>query len=379
MQKRFTVCALTMLSITCGAALAAQLTPSQKIDRVTTILKSLETRDLRPLAYIGSSYTQHNLQVADGQASIRELVLHPPADLPVRTVRIFADGDYVAAQNDYNFGGPKVGFDVFRFDGDNIVEHWDNLQDKCAAPNPSGGAPARWPDEVTDLDKTDANKLLMKRYFDDVVLGSQRDKIAQYRSADNFHQHNCDGEDNKSGFQTKTGIFAKPGFVFKYTKVYKILGQGNFVLVISEGLFDAKPTAFYDLYRIENGRQVRVGCPGNNPAVESMEKPERQILGCSNEHNRYKSKMSRPKLKPLCVRVPQIVASALLVIGLGAYAQQSSDKPVISLSTVSKLDRSQAGIYRTKVGKIDLDCRFGWNRRSRTDQGIDSKRQAGRG
>jgi hypothetical protein len=52
--------------------------------------------------------------------------------------------------------------------------------------------------------------------------------------------------------------------------------------------------------------------------------------------------------------VPQIVASALLVIALAASAQQSSDKPVISLSTVSKLDHSQAGIYRTKIGKIDV-------------------------
>jgi hypothetical protein len=33
MQKRFTVCALTMLSIACGAALAARLTPAQRIDR----------------------------------------------------------------------------------------------------------------------------------------------------------------------------------------------------------------------------------------------------------------------------------------------------------------------------------------------------------
>src|ERR1700674_592645 len=71
MQKRFTVCALTMLSITCGAALAAQLTPAQRIDRGTTLLKSLETRDLRPLAYIGSSYMQHNLLVADGPAGVR--------------------------------------------------------------------------------------------------------------------------------------------------------------------------------------------------------------------------------------------------------------------------------------------------------------------
>ena len=138
MQKRFAVCALTMLSMTCGAALAAQLTPAQKIDRVTTLLKSLETRDLRPLAYIGSTYTQHNLQVADGPAGVRDLVLHPPAGTTVHTVRMFADGDYVVAQTDYNFGGPKVGFDVFRFDGDKIVEHWDNLHDKCAAPNPSG-------------------------------------------------------------------------------------------------------------------------------------------------------------------------------------------------------------------------------------------------
>jgi predicted SnoaL-like aldol condensation-catalyzing enzyme len=256
MQKRFAVRALTMLSITCGAALAAQLTPAQKIDRVTTLLKSLETRDLRPLAYIGSTYTQHNLQVADGPAGVRELVLHPPAGTTVHTVRSFADGDYVIAQTDYNFGGPKVGFDVFRFDGDKIVEHWDNLQDKCAAPNISGRTQLDGPTKVTDLDKTDANKLLMNNYFNDVVLGGQQDKAAQYKSAGNFHQHNCDGEDNKSGFQTKTGIFAKPGFVFKYTKVHKILGQGNFVLVMSEGLFDAKPTAFYDLYRIENSKQV---------------------------------------------------------------------------------------------------------------------------
>jgi predicted SnoaL-like aldol condensation-catalyzing enzyme len=236
---------------------AAQLSPTQKIDRATRLLKSLETRDLRPLAYVDSrSYTQHNLQVANGPAALRELVLHSRAGTSVRTVRIFADDDYVVAHTDYNFGGPKVGFDIFRFDGDKIIEHWDNLEDKCAAPNLSGRTQLDGPTTVTDFDKTDANKLLMKSYFDDVVLGGQRDKVAQYRSADSFHQHNCDGEDNKAGFQTKTGIFAKPGFVFKYTKVHKILGQGNFVLVISEGLFDAKPTPFYDLYRIENGKQV---------------------------------------------------------------------------------------------------------------------------
>ena len=72
--------------------------------------------------------------------------------------------------------------------------------------------------------------------------------------------------------------------------------------------------------------------------------------------NETRKWMSGTKIKPLYARVPRILAPALLVIGIGiaAYAQESSDKPIISLSTVSKLDRSQAGIYRTKIGKIDV-------------------------
>src|ERR1700693_4797407 len=50
----------------------------------------------------------------------------------------------------------------------------------------------------------------------------------------------------------------------------------------------------------------------------------------------------------------QIAVPALLIVSVVAYAQHSSDQRVISLSTVSKLDRSQAGIYRTKIGKIDV-------------------------
>ena len=40
----------------------------------------------------------------------------------------------------------------------------------------------------------------------------------------------------------------------KYDRVHKVLGQGNFVLVVSEGGFGEKPTSFYDLFRVENGK-----------------------------------------------------------------------------------------------------------------------------
>ena len=38
---------------------------------------------------------------------------------------------------------------------------------------------------------------------------------------------------------------------------YKVLGQGNFVLTMSEGKFGkGEHTSFYDLFRIENGQIV---------------------------------------------------------------------------------------------------------------------------
>ncbi len=48
--------------------------------------------------------------------------------------------------------------------------------------------------------------------------------------------------------------WAKQGVVVTYDRVYKILGEGNFVLAMSECHFKGVSTAFYDLWRIENGK-----------------------------------------------------------------------------------------------------------------------------
>ena len=41
-----------------------------------------------------------------------------------------------------------------------------------------------------------------------------------------------------------------------YDKNHMILGQGNFVLTVSEGRFRNKHVSFYDLFRLENGKLV---------------------------------------------------------------------------------------------------------------------------
>ncbi len=83
----------------------------------------------------------------------------------VENIRSFEDGDYVFLQTVYNFAGAgeQVAFDIFRFDEDGeIAEHWDNLAALAAEPNPSGHTQIDGTMEVTDLDKTEENRELVK-------------------------------------------------------------------------------------------------------------------------------------------------------------------------------------------------------------------------
>ena len=116
--------------------------------QVVELLKSIETGDSKPIAYINpNKYIQHNLAVGDGLAGVRALLQSlPKGSAKVNTVRVFQDGNFVFAHTDYNFFGPKVGFDIFRFEDGKIVEHWDNLQETATKPSPSGSHDAGWPD-----------------------------------------------------------------------------------------------------------------------------------------------------------------------------------------------------------------------------------------
>jgi len=53
----------------------------------------------------------------------------------VNLVRVFSDGDHV--HTEYDFSTRRIGFEVFRFEGDMTVEHWDNIQPR-RGPGPSG-------------------------------------------------------------------------------------------------------------------------------------------------------------------------------------------------------------------------------------------------
>jgi len=223
--------------------------------QVVELLKSLETSDRSPLATINpSKYIQHNLAVGDGLPGVRALLQSlPKGSAKVNTVRVFQDGNFVFAHTEYNFFGPKVGFDIFRFEDGKIVEHWDNLQETAAKPSPSGHTMLDGPTTASDLDQTEANKALMQTYMDDLLQG-RKDKFSGYFDGNNYIQHNPLVADNLTGLFAGLQALAKQGLQVKYDRVHKILGEGNFVLVVAEGSFGDRPSSYYDLYRIQDGK-----------------------------------------------------------------------------------------------------------------------------
>ncbi len=60
--------------------------------------------------------------------------------------------------------------------------------------------------------------------------------------------------DNVSGLGAALKAMAERSITMRYDRVYKVLGEGKFVLVMGEGRFADKHTAFYDLFRVENGK-----------------------------------------------------------------------------------------------------------------------------
>jgi predicted SnoaL-like aldol condensation-catalyzing enzyme len=223
--------------------------------KVVALLKSIETGDSVPISYINPNrYVQHNLGVADGLTGFGEVLSQlPPNSAKVNTVRSFQDGDFIFTHSEYNFFGPKIGFDIFRFEDGKIVEHWDNLQE-TAPPNPSNHTMIDGATAIKDHGKTELNKTLVKSFVDDILVHGKMEKLAGYFDGDNSIQHNPLIPDQLSELGKVLAEWKKQGITMKFNTIHKVLGEGNFVLTVSEGKLAGKLKSFYDLFRIENGK-----------------------------------------------------------------------------------------------------------------------------
>ncbi|MGH1338085.1 MAG: nuclear transport factor 2 family protein [Aureispira sp.] len=232
-----------------------ELTNKQK---AVALIESLETGAHEPISYINpAKYIQHNLGVEDGLEGFGKVVKNAPeGGFKAKVIRAFEDKDFVVLHTEYNFFGPKAGFDIFRFEEGRIVEHWDNLT-AITPPNPSGRTQLDGTTTITNIDKTAANKALVQGFVTDVLLHGEADKIATYINPEQYLQHNSGIGDGLDGLGAALLYFAENNLLLQYDKVHQVLGEGNFVLTVSEGKFGAgDPVAYYDLFCVEAGKIV---------------------------------------------------------------------------------------------------------------------------
>ena len=254
------VIASSVLSLTACAQNDDQQTSSlSNKEKAVAVISSIETGDQTAVGYINpDKYIQHNLDVADGLAGFGAVLQAiPEGTAKARVKRAIQDGEYVMTHTEYNFFGPKVGFDIFRFENGQIVEHWDNLQE-LVGKNPSGRTQLDGPTEIRDLDKTEQNKALVADFVDTILINGDMAKLGQFIDAGEgkYLQHNPAIADDLSGLGKALSDLANAGMPLIYKANHKILGEGNFVLAISEGTLMNQHVAFYDLFRVENNKLV---------------------------------------------------------------------------------------------------------------------------
>ncbi|MEX0359587.1 MAG: hypothetical protein AB3N10_01235 [Allomuricauda sp.] len=100
------------------------------------------------------------------------------------------------------FSDLKIGFHIFRFEDGKIVEHWDKLQETPPKPNPRGHTIVDGHTEITDREKTEENKTLVRNFVNDILVNGQMDKLASYFNVNDHIRHNPNIPDQLSGFGT---------------------------------------------------------------------------------------------------------------------------------------------------------------------------------
>jgi predicted SnoaL-like aldol condensation-catalyzing enzyme len=107
--------------------------------------KALNQRNAdEALRHVGPAYRQHNPLIEDEYAGLRKYLAWIQENFPEshsKIVRAFVDGDYVLLHvNRIRTPGTRGDaiVDIFRLEGEKIVEHWDVIQpvpEKATNPN----------------------------------------------------------------------------------------------------------------------------------------------------------------------------------------------------------------------------------------------------
>lgn len=198
-------------------------------------------------------FVQHNPYAADGAEGLAQFIHASSRDqLQLHVVRAIQDGPYVVTQARGQRSGRSVFFDVFRFQGGLIVEHWA-FSAMDAPPNQSGHTQFDGPTEASHLEDTEKNKAAVREYYERFHIGGDHGRSKEYFTGDQMIRHEPGVRDGVGAFLRDLEELMKHRTI---DEIRLLLGQGDLVFIAAKGTHEGAACVYVDLYRVQDGKIV---------------------------------------------------------------------------------------------------------------------------
>ncbi|MEM9217227.1 MAG: hypothetical protein AAGD25_23150 [Cyanobacteria bacterium P01_F01_bin.150] len=214
-------------------------------------------RDGKPVdaldKFTGRRYTQHSTGVSNGKQGFLDFFmpfLERTPERDIRVIRSIEEGPYVFCHVLQSLNGGKakwITMDLFDTDSnDRIIEHWDVITPYIDNAT-SGEDMVTGPTVVEDLNRTHLNKSIVKEYTKLVLTEGQFDLASEF-IAEDLIQHSPHVANGRDALVQSLQV----GNAGRHEMLFKLIGEGNFVVTYGKTNKGEQSYATFDLYRIEN-------------------------------------------------------------------------------------------------------------------------------
>jgi predicted SnoaL-like aldol condensation-catalyzing enzyme len=229
----------------------SETTPkSRVVTAITELFVNLDTDAV--YRHWAENFVQHSPLVSDGREGLRTTIVQlSTLGFKYKMVRVLADGPWVVLHA--HGGGVSQPFSVFnllRVENDRLAEHWEVVQPQVAdISTVSGHGMLDGPTQITDLDRTDDNRELIRNLYDKVLVDGDLGAMDAYFDGDALIQRSPFVADGVGAMREWLEAGTR-----RYERLDRVIADGNFVWAQSAGTVDGRPHVLNDLYRIEGGK-----------------------------------------------------------------------------------------------------------------------------
>ncbi|GAB3794210.1 nuclear transport factor 2 family protein [Spirosoma humi] len=204
---------------------------------------------------IADNYIQHSTALKPGKAGVLDALnlmkqMPKPTSSKAPFMRLIAEDEYVITNLSFDWGGnQKIVVDLFRFENDQVAEHWDAVQDQPEK-TANGNALMDGPLPIEDATLTATNTTMAVEFYQRVFIDKQVQALSEF-VADDLIQHNPDIANGLTGLRTYL-----QAATLAMSTIHRTISEGDFVVIQAEGQLAGKPTMVYEIFRFDQGKIV---------------------------------------------------------------------------------------------------------------------------